>query len=70
MKKALIDLSEEVMIIIEENMKDNEVDADGNGKGDVDQISSQEFLQRKVCLVLHKTNPHKVDDAVASFYKM
>ncbi|KAL7475757.1 hypothetical protein ACHAWX_000068, partial [Stephanocyclus meneghinianus] len=34
MKKGLIDLSEEVMIIIEENKKDNEVDADGDGKSD------------------------------------
>ena len=70
MKKGLIDLSEEVMIIIEENKKDNEVDADGDGKSDVAQVSSQEFLQRKISLVLRKMNPQKVNDAVASLYKM
>jgi hypothetical protein len=70
MKKALVDLSEEVMVIIEENKKDNKVDADGDGKSDVDQISSQEFLRRKVSLVLRKMNPQKVNDAIASLYKM
>ncbi|KAL3786093.1 hypothetical protein HJC23_003210 [Cyclotella cryptica] len=69
MKKALIDLSEEVMVIIEENKKDNEVDADGDGKSDVDQISSQEFVRRKVSLVLRKMNPQRVNDAIASLYK-
>lgn len=69
-KKALIDLSEEVIVIIEENKKDNEVDADGDGKSDVDQISSQEFLRRKVSLVLRKMNPQKVNDAIASLYRI
>lgn len=70
MKKALVDLSEEIMIIIEANKKDNDVDADGDGTSDVDQISSQEFMSRKVKLVLTKMNPQKVNDAISSLYKV
>jgi hypothetical protein len=69
-RKALTALSEEVMIIIEENKKDNETDADGDGKSDVDQISNQEFVRRKVDLVLRKINPEKVNDAISSLYKV
>jgi hypothetical protein len=69
-KKALVDLSEEIMIIIEANKKDNDVDADGDGTSDVDQISSQEFMSRKVKLVLTKMNPQKVNDAISSLYKV
>jgi hypothetical protein len=58
------------MIIIEENKKDNETDADGDGKSDVDQISNQEFVRRKVDLVLRKINPEKVNDAISSLYKV
>lgn len=70
MKKALVDLSEEIMIIIEANKKDNDVDADGDGTSDVDQISGQEFTSRKVKLVLTKMNPQKVNDAISSLYKV
>jgi hypothetical protein len=69
-KKALVDLSEEIMIIIEANKKDNDVDADGDGTSDVDQISGQEFTSRKVKLVLTKMNPQKVNDAISSLYKV
>jgi hypothetical protein len=58
------------MIITEENKKDNETDADGDGKSDVDQISNQEFVRRKVDLVLRKINPEKVNDAISSLYKV
>ena len=70
MKKPLVDLSKEIMIIIEANKKDNDVDADGDGTSDVDQISSQEFMSRKVKLVLTKMNPQKVNDAISSLYKV
>lgn len=69
-RKALTALSEEVLVIIEENKKDNETDADGDGTSDVDQISNQEFVRRKVDLVLRKINPQKVNDAIASLYKV
>ena len=69
-RKALAALSEEVLVIIEENKKDNETDADGDGTSDVDQISSQEFVRRKVDLVLRKINPQKVNDAISSLYKV
>ncbi|KAL7515179.1 hypothetical protein ACHAXN_012514 [Cyclotella atomus] len=68
--KAVSALSEEVMIIIEENKKDNETDADGDGQSDVDQISNQEFVRRKVDLVLRKINPEKVNDAISSLFKV
>lgn len=69
-RKAVSALSEEIMVIIEENKKDNATDADGDGTSDVDQISNQEFVRRKVDLVLRKINPQKVNDAISSLYKV
>ena len=69
-KKALTVLSNEVMVIIEENKKDNATDADGDGVSDVDEISNREFIQRKTSLVLRKMDPEKVNDALSSLYKV
>ena len=69
-KKALSVLSNEVMVIIEENKKDNATDADGDGVSDVDEISNREFIQRKTTLVLKKMDPEKVNDALSSLYKV
>ena len=63
-------LSNEVMVIIEENKKDNATDADGDGVSDVDEISNREFIQRKTTLVLKKMDPEKVNDALSSLYKV
>lgn len=63
-------LSNEVMVIIEENKKDNATDADGDGVSDVDEISNREFIQRKTTLVLRKMDPEKVNDALSSLYKV
>ena len=63
-------LSNEVMVIIEENKKDNATDADGDGVSDVDEISNREFIQRKTSLVLRKIDPEKVNDALSSLYKV
>ena len=57
---AIKDLSDEAMIIINESKKDDDVDADKDGKKDVEQISGKEYLQRKTLLVLKKMNPEKV----------
>lgn len=45
--KAIGDLSDEALIIIEESKKDNDEDKNNDGKKDVDQISSSEFMARK-----------------------
>lgn len=45
--KAIGDLSDEALIIIEESKKDNDEDKNNDGKKDVDQISSSEFMVRK-----------------------
>ncbi|KAL7554977.1 hypothetical protein ACHAWF_018550 [Thalassiosira exigua] len=63
-------LSEEIMVIVEENKKDNNVDKDGDGVADRDQMDGRELLKRKVKLVLTKMNPEKVNDAIASIYKV
>lgn len=63
-------LSNEVMIIIEENKKDNATDADGDGVSDVDELSNKEFIRRKTTLVLTKMDPEKVNDALSSLYKV
>jgi len=67
---ALSALSEEVLVIVEENKKDNEIDADGDGKSDALELEGREFVKRKVKLVLAKVNPAKVNDAIAAIYKV
>lgn len=67
---AISDLADEAIKILQESEKDNKVDADKDGKADVNQISSAEFVQRKVRLVLRKMNPEKVDKAIGALYKV
>ncbi len=62
-------MSDEIIIIINEHKKDDEVDADGDGVADATQINGRELIKRKVKLVLTKMNPEKVNDAIASIYK-
>ncbi len=57
------------MIIVNENEKDDKVDANKDGKADVVELDGGELLRRKVKLVLTKMNPEKVNDALASIYK-
>jgi len=59
--KALKALSLETKTIISENKKDDKKD---------DQIDGQELVKRKVKLVLTKMDPEKVNDALASIYKV
>ena len=68
--KAISDLANEAMVIIEESKKDNKKDDDNDGTSDVDQISGSEFVKRKTLLVLRKMNPDKVDQAIESMYKV
>lgn len=67
---ALSELSDEILIIIEESKKDDAADVDKDGKRDVDQISARELLTRKTKLVLKKMNPDKVDKAISSIYRV
>lgn len=67
---ALHDISDEILKIVDESKKDDKVDADGDGKADVDQIQTKEFVQRKLLLVLKKMDPHKVDNALSSMYRV
>ena len=67
---ACSSLADEALIIVEESKKDDEVDADGDGKADVKQIGNREYALRKTRLVMAKMNPEKVDSAVASIYKV
>mmetsp|Transcript_37572 Transcript_37572/g.61330 ORF Transcript_37572/g.61330 Transcript_37572/m.61330 type:complete len:154 (-) Transcript_37572:13-474(-) len=68
-RKALSALSEEIMIIVEENKKDEKKDTDKDGVADAKQITGRELVERKVKLVLAKMNPEKVNDAIVSIYK-
>jgi len=70
LKQAIIDLSEEAMVIIEESKKDDELDEDGDGEKDVNQINNKEYIMRKGNLVLVKINPQKVDKALVTLYKV
>lgn len=58
--ESIRSLAQEAMVIIDESKKDDKVDADNDGKSDVQQISGGEYLQRKTMLVFRKMNPEKV----------
>jgi len=68
--KALNDLSDEAMKIIEASKKDDDADEDNDGKKDVDQIDAKALLLRKTNLVLTKMNPQKIDSALSSIYRV
>ena len=67
---AIEDLADEALLILEEVKKDDDVDADKDGKKDVDEISGSQLLKRKTLLVLKKMNPEKIDKAISSIYKV
>lgn len=67
---AVNDLADESLVIIEELEKDDQVDADGDGKKDVKQLSGLQLLKRKTLIVLQKMNPEKVENAIGSIYKV
>ena len=69
MRKALSALSEEIMVIVKENKKDDLVDADGDGTADAQALEGPAFVKRKVALVLAKVNPQKVNAAIRAIYK-
>lgn len=66
--EALSDLADEALIIIEESKKDDNQDANRDGKKDVDSLSGTQLLTRKTKLVLSKMHPKKVDAALSSLY--
>ena len=67
---ALRDIADEVLKIIEESKKDDKVDADGDGKADVNELATKEFVQRKFLLVIKKMDPLKVDKAISNIYQV
>ena len=67
---ALHDIADEILKIIEESKKDDKVDDDGDGKADVDELATKEFVQRKFLLVMKKMDPEKVDKALSSIYQV
>jgi hypothetical protein len=67
---ALHDIADEILKIIEESKKDDKVDDDGDGKADVDELATKEFVQRKFLLVMKKMDPQKVDRALSSIYQV
>jgi len=68
--KALGELADEAIIIINESKKDDKVDADNDGIADVKQISIDAYILRKAKLVGQKMNPKKVDHALSAMYKV
>ena len=63
--KALSDLSEEAITIIEESKKDDDANKDA-----IKNETSSEYVTRKTKLVLRKMNPEKVDTAIGSMYSV
>eukprot|EP00494_Astrolonche_serrata_P025160 UN25421 len=50
------------------NKKDDDIDADGDGIADVNQISGQDLLKRKMHLVLTTIQPKLVNNAMGNLY--
>jgi hypothetical protein len=67
---AMHELANEATVIIEESKKDDDVDADKDGKSDVAALSGKDFMIRKTQLVLTKMNPQKVDMAMSNLYRV
>lgn len=68
--KALGDLTEEAMVIIEKSKEDDDKDEDKDGVKDVNQISTKELIARKTQLVIRKINPEKVEEAIVAIYQV
>ncbi len=69
-RKALKDISQEALVIVEESKKDDAADEDNDGVSDVKQISGKALVKRKLKLVLTKMDPNKVNAAIQSIYKV
>mmetsp|Transcript_7925 Transcript_7925/g.11961 ORF Transcript_7925/g.11961 Transcript_7925/m.11961 type:complete len:321 (-) Transcript_7925:183-1145(-) len=70
LKAALKDLADEASEIIEASKKDDKADDDKDGTSDVAQLDAKALLVRKANLVATKMNPQKVNNALASLYKV
>jgi hypothetical protein len=64
------ELANEAIVIIEESKKDDDVDADKDGKKDVTALSGKDYMIRKTQLVLTKMNPEKIDKAMGNLYRV
>jgi len=67
-QEAIGFLWDELHIIAEESKKDDDVDADGDGIKDVNQITGSELITRKTLLILRKTHADKINRALGSLY--
>jgi hypothetical protein len=67
---AVYDINEEILKIVEESKKDDELDSNKDGKADVEHMETADYVQRKLLLVLAKMDPRKIDNAVSSMYKV
>ena len=67
-KRCIKELSASYQQIKEEDDKDNLVDADGDGIADVNEISGQELVQRKLLLWARVANPDHISEALGSLY--
>lgn len=58
----------EILKVQEFSALDDQVDEDGDGIADVDQIDSKALLMRKTNLALTKVDPGKIDKAMGGLY--
>jgi len=65
---CLVDLYESFQKLHAENAKDNEVDEDGDGIKDVDELSNGELFLRKCTLVMRTVDPNKFNKALGGLY--
>jgi hypothetical protein len=62
--KCVNDLYDDFNKFIAESKKDDKVDADGNGVADVQEISGDKLVNRKVMLFLRTVDPARVQTAL------
>ena len=68
-KNDLVSVYEQLKPAFEANAKDDELDEDGDGVADVDDLTPPQLLQRKAFLLVTTVKePQKIQDAVGSVY--
>jgi len=67
-QESLMTLINELKQLKSENDKDDELDEDGDGIADVDQITGTQLMQRKLNMFLMKTHPKLLNDSMVGVY--
>lgn len=66
--QAIEDIKLDFNKVMEQNKKDDELDEDGNGIPDTQEMTNDQLFKRKVHLILKSVDPKRVTNALGSIY--